>query len=773
MLFVGAFVLAPKRCPALLFALVLLFLIGEPSAAKNILGLVVDKQSGKPIENANICLVGSSNGTTSDSAGFFAIPNVPESEYRVTASFIGYKTQTVDGLANDTFKDNVIILKMEPTLVKLPQVTIEENRLVESNLNSTGGFMAKKVKTTQVRNAIGAMDDVIRYYSVFPAIQQKTDLNSLLYIRGGSPDQNLVLIDDVPIFNPYAMRISLGGAISLIDNELLNSAEMLDSGFGARYGNRLSSIINIDYKEGSREKFQGESNLNVTTGNVSMQGPFAKGKGSFIAGLGASYFDFLVEQTRVKDVSVLIPQRQQFHGKVVYHFNENNKLSLLFINGKDETGVKDYKPENITLDNESYTRVASVRHEVILNPHTFVSTTLSYYHDRNYLQFFDNGNIFHGGKLAFHTASRNIRGEITWNPMKITRFVVGSELNTSTEYLAWAVNWRSNVDLPIDIHFRGKERLYAFYAENSTNVKRNTTITIGLRKSITRNFKPSILSPRLRIENRLSDKILLSASWGVYHQYPSMFSTVLRGVPIDISKNYASLQPEQAKYTDISTQFSPAQNISVTLSGYHRSLSDLLIADEQTIYVADNIGSGFANGLELQLRCVSGLWDRLSFYLAYAYANAKYKTPKSQWTYFDHDRRHSLSCSFNVNISTSLSVDTQWRFGSGFPYTPIVGHLNSPDSWQADPYGWVLVKGQKNSQRLPPYQRLDLRVSYKSHIGKIKTSFYLELVNILNIHNIFYYDWSWNNNRPADDAIEKTPIYMMPFMPMAGSRFEF
>ena len=765
--------MAPKRWPALLLALFLLSLISEPSAAKNIFGVVVDKQSGKPIENANIFLVGSNAGTTSDSTGFFAIPNVTESESRVTASFIGYETRTVDGLPSGVIKDNVIILEMEPTLVKLPQVTIEENRFVESVLNSTDGFMAKKVKTTQVQNAVGAMDDVIRYYSVFAAIQQKTDLNSLLYIRGGSPDQNLVLIDDVPIFNPYAMRISLGGAISLVDNDLLNSAEMLDSGFGARYGNRLSSIINISYKEGSREKFHSESNLNVTAGNVSVQGPFAKGKGSFIASLGASYFDFLVEQTGARDVSVLIPKRRQVHGKVVYSFNESNKLSLLFINGKEETGVKDYRPENLTLDSDSHTRIASVRHQVVLNPQTFVSTSLSYYRDRNHLQFFDNGNIFHGGELAFHTTSRNLREEITWSPMKTTRFVVGSELNSSTEYLAWAVSWRSNVELPIDIDFRGEERQYAFYAENSTNVKENTTITIGLRKSVTRNFKPSVLSPRLRIENRLSDKILLSASWGVYHQFPSMFSTVLRGVPIDISKNYASLKPEKAKYVDLSTQFFPAQNFSVTLSGYHKSLSDLLIADEQRIYIADNIGSGYANGLEFQLRGVSGLWDKLSFYLAYAYANARYKTGKSQWTYFDHDRRHSLSCSFNVNVSTSLSVDGQWRFGSGFPYTPIVGYLYSPDSWQADPDGWVLVKGQKNSQRLPPYQRLDFRVSYKSHIGKIKTGIYFELVNILNIRNIFFYDWNLNADGPADYAIEKTPIYMMPFMPMAGSRFEF
>src|SRR3989304_6182557 len=88
----------------------------EPSAAKNIFGVVVDKQSGKPIENANIFLVGSNAGTTSDSTGFFAIPNVTESESRVTASFIGYETRTVDGLPSGVIKDNVIILEMEPTL---------------------------------------------------------------------------------------------------------------------------------------------------------------------------------------------------------------------------------------------------------------------------------------------------------------------------------------------------------------------------------------------------------------------------------------------------------------------------------------------------------------------------------------------------------------------------------------------------------------------------------------------------------------------------------
>ena len=660
---------------------------------------------------------------------------------------------------------------LEPTIIEMPSIQVEEESYQTTLLGEVRGYSTKRVTSTQALCSVGAMEDVVRYFTKLPSVQQRTDLNSLLYIRGGSPDQNLVLIDDVPIYNPYAMRLSMGGAISIINSDLLKSAELLDDGFGARYGNRLSSVLNVKYREGSKENFKWNSNLNVTSARLSIEGPVFGGKGSYIASFGQTYLDYILNSMNDPNLNIIVPNRKQAHGKLVYNFSPGNKLCILAIGEQEKTGMQHYGPENMNLESTSGTQLISARQDIVLSPKLYATTILSFYGDDNNLEFFDASNVFYGGRLSFSSFSRNFREELNWQPSSVFSAVLGTEITSGKEYLNWYLNWRSAVSLPFSTNFKNVEQQVALYLENNLKFSSQTSLTVGLRRDISKNFKSAIYSPRMRFQASLNQKINFSVSWGTYHQYPGMYSAVLKGIPLDISTNYKSLAPEKAYYLDYGTQLLLFKKLVFETHSYYRKLFNILSPDERLIYKAGNSGTGYAKGIELHLRNLQPLMKRFSLYFAYAWAKASYRTDDSKWTFFNHDRRHSFSCSFKWDISKYFSTELYWRFGTGFPYTPIVDVYYAPYFWQAGPSGWCFVKGEKNSERFPSYHKLDMRFSYASKIANTKIAIYLEFANVYNRKNVYIYDWNVGyQGNTENPSLVRTAIYMMPFIPMIGIR---
>jgi len=734
-------------------------------------GIVLDENTEKPIAYANICIINSNSGATSDAAGYFKITHLPIKPIRIKIQVIGYEPliKTCLPSVDISAKANTFFLK--PSVLQLRSVEIKSTKDRYQDEKAIG-YNSKIIDSKKVHSSTGAMEDVMRYFTRFANVQQKTDLNSLLYIRGGSPDQNLVLIDDVPIYNPYAIRLSMGGAISLINSDLLKKAELLDDGFSARYGNHLSSVLNVHYLEGNTEKVNWNSNLNVTSGKVSLQGPLFNGRGSYIASMGQTHLDYLMDALHTTKSSIIIPNRRQAHGKVVYRFTPDNKISLLVINEKETTGLRDYRPENMNLESTTGTSIQSFRHEIVLNPKAYATTTVSFYRDKNRLAFFDAGNFLHGGHLSFSTRSKNIREELIFQLNPTFTTLAGAEITTNQERLNWDLNWRSAVDLPFSVNFSDHERIWAFYLENKFSLNPNALLTIGMRRSTSKNFPQPIYSPRMRFSGKWGQTIRYSLTWGVYYQYPSIFSTILKGIPIDLSANFNSLQPEKAENFDYGTQFLLSDYFLFEVHSYYRRLSHILIADESLLFRANNEANGYAKGVEVQLRTVKALRSHLSLYFAYAWAKARYCT-NQDWIYFNHDRRHSFSSSLKWDFSNSLSIEMSWKYGTGFPYTPVENMYYAPNDWQAGNSGYVFIKGRKNSNRFPAYHKLDARLTYSGSLWRNKFSIYFEVDNIYNRQNVFLYDWDVETDeRSHRPILKRSPIYMMPIVPMIGIDFK-
>ena len=759
------------RLLAKIFAcLILLLWLSAANASEQfrgvIKGIVVDSNTGERIDKANVMLLGSDQGAVTNSEGEFQLTQLLNKPYRLRIQVIGYETVIKKCMPSPEVSAKVIIFYLNPTTIPMREIEVRERKY--QSARKIKPYASKIVTLQDVSQSVGAMEDVMRYFTRFVGVQQKTDLNSLLYIRGGSPDQNLVLIDDVPVYNPYAMRLSMGGAISLINSDLLASAELLDDGFSARYGNRLSSVLNVRYREGDSKSLKWNSNLNVTSGRASIQGPIFNQRGSFIASFGQTHLDYLVDAINSEKITIIVPNRRQAHGKIVYHFAPDNKISFLLINERETSGLRNYRPENLSLKSNTGTQITSLKHEIVVNPKLFASTTVSLYKDQNNLSFFDAGNLFHGGNLTFTTRSRNIREEVTYEINPGLHTTAGAEITKSTEYLNWDIDWRSDFELPFAVSFNNTERIFAFYIENKFKINSSTFATLGIRRSTNNDFSKPVYSPRLRLYGDWNKNIRFSLALGVYHQYPSMFSTILRGIPIDLSQNFTSLQPEKSTHFDYGTTFK-IRPLLLEIHTYYRRLQNILLADETLFYTASNAGVGISKGLELQLQTIEPISNRLSFYIAYAWARAKYRIGNNAWTFFDHDRRHSLSSSIKWQFTSSFSAEISWKFGTGFPYTPVVNTYYAPNQWRALNSGFVFIKGQKNSYRFPPYHKLDIRLTYSKKLFKKRATFYLELDNIYNRHNVFLYDWDVERSSSGSQPkIKRTAIYMMPFIPMIG-----
>lgn len=752
-----------------LFLISAIFAIATQSNSNNIVrGIVVDDSTGSPIAKANVIILGTPFGSITNDSGEFVLSRLNYQQYQVQVSAIGYRSLIKNCFPMQSSTE-LVEFPLKPCAIPMPGITITRERSHNKVLADPRGYSGKIITATHTLRAVGVLEDALRYYTKFPSIQQRTDLNSLLYIRGGSPDQNLILIDDVPILNPYAMRLSMGGAVSFINRDLLQYAELLDDGFSVRYGNRLSSVINVKYREGNKERFKWNSNINLISGAFSVQGPVMHGKGSYITSFGTTYLEPLMNLANSQKRNMIVPSRHQIHGKFVYYFDSGNKLSIVAISERESSSLKNYRPENMALDSGSRTQVISLHHDLVLDPKLFAATTYSWYRDNNKLNFFDASNLFHGGKLNFSSSIGNLREEVIWQPGSSMRAVLGTEITFGKYFLDWGLNWRSAADLPLAVSFKDYEKQFALYLENALKVSAKTSLILGLRRSFSTNFPSPMYSPRIRLQSYWNQSVRSSISLGIYYQYPSIFSTILRGTPIDISTNFGSLRPEKALYVDYGTHIMLSNNLTFEVHNYYRKLSNILLADESLVYSASNSGEGYAKGIECQLRNLEPLMSHFSLYLAYGWARSRYHIKEGEWIFFDHDREHSISCSFKWEFSKYFSTEASWRFGTGFPFTPVVGAGYAPYFWRSDPSGWYFVKGAKNSARLPSYHKSDIRFTYASRVGKRKIDVYIEVANLYNRKNVFIYDWDIDHRDSSTiPSISKVPIFMMPLIPMIG-----
>lgn len=788
-------------------------------------GFVRDNATGEPLSYVNVFVVigDSYKGSATNQDGYYVISNLFPGEYNVNASIIGYKMTTNKvTLASDEklrldFRLNVSALEGQEVNVSAERIKFQQS--IESSQIS--------LDLREINTVPGFIEaDVFRTLQMLPGVQSGGDFSSALYVRGSTPDQNLIMLDGITIYNPY----HLGGIFSTFNTDAIKEADFHAGGFPARYGGRMGAILNVINREGNTEKITGSGNISLVTGKALIEGPLPKWKGikgSWLLSGRRTYFDqFINLVTGTKGQFPYFFYDYQF--KTNLDINQNHRLTYTRFYGDDilRFSSSDQSSNNIGGTSKNTYGVDwpwgnhtnGLTWRWIVSPSIVAKTFLSssrYRYDFDFYfdtkeTYIDNDSTFQNN-LAFDVVykdiikDRTLETEIIWKANDKHTVTSGFQIkNINFELVNKFIITTLDTtftEKPLDM--RNKTRELAAYIQDKWSVTNNLKLQGGLRLAHYNLHDTLYVEPRIGMKYNFSSDMSFKINWGRYHQFlitandPDENFRLIDlwlGVPEDKPASVSD-------HTILGFEYFSPDDILFRVETYYKDFDNLLSLKQEDVYTEneDDVQTttmnefwdtdAYAYGLELLAKKTSG---KIKGWIGYTYAKTFNYTPPNGWYAPNHDRTHTLNIVSTIElpkwVSDNLEMNASLTASSGNPYTPIKGRsydwnqeLNGArDEDQAINLEWKLsnkyLVDEKNSDRYPPYFRFDLGLTRKNRrLFKWKYDSYFQIINITNHKNALSYTYRTNTDQSVGNrgVVERAAINTFPFMIFTGVQFEF
>jgi ferric enterobactin receptor len=748
--------------------------LSASSAAKNaiIAGIVLDKESGKALPFANVFFDQTTMGTASDEKGLFKIKNIPPGSYNLAVTVMGYKDLYIEDLTLVAGQIRTLRIKLVPRVLELGGVQVSAHRstLLLDHERSMAGHDI--ISPRMISQQVGTFDDAYRSLAQLPSVSSHNDMNTHLYIRGGSPDQNLVLYDGIEIMTPSRLFVVMGGGLSLVNPDVVQSIDLAPGGFEVDYGNKMSGMMRIISRDGNRERFQLKTSASLLTARLCAEGPLAGGDGSWLLAARRSFYDLVANQ--IIGERTVFPFYYDLNARLSYDLEPDNKLIAFYTQLGEGARLYDFENEKFDLLNDGRGSIVGLRNSIIHSHKLATNLLFGYYYDNNSLDMYDTQNYNFYARLNYIVKRWSIRGDVHYYPWSWLRLKSGFTVNPSKDQIESRIEWRNYVNLPDSLGYSVDMTSLGTYGQMRFRSGRWLEYTLGVRYDYSTLYDETLWSPRSKLILGLSDQFTFWLSSGLYSQFPDLTTIISRGEPLDITANPAQLGAEESVHHIAGVEFKPAEEWRLKVELYHKRMQNLLVPVDFSSFVPENDGDGLAQGIEFSLQKVRQERDRFGFWLYYAFSEAKYRRAgQSQWIYFDYDQPHRIDVGTDFRLYDGFIVALSWRYGSGLPYTPIVGLQRAENSNENYLQDWMTVRALKNSQRLPFYARFDIRLAWEKAFKSYKLSAYIDLVNVLNRPNVYSNEWDFERRGASGGKAYKTAIYMMPFVPSFGFSLSF
>lgn len=757
------------------------------NAQYQLTGYVVE-ESGEALIGANVFSKNDNVGATTNEYGYFSL-TLSSQNNTLSVSYIGFDTRDTTlilskdiGLTIELIKNNL-----------LQEVVVKEKREDEFS-NSR---LTLPVETLNQIPTIACETDIFKSLSLFPGISTAQEGSSSLFIRGGTPDQNLILLDGVPVYN----ATHLGGFFSVFNSDALKKVDVYKGNFPARYGGRLSSVIDIQTKEGNQKETHGNIGLGIITSRFSIEGPINDHANYFVAARTSyfgllnlftdkekvdNYFDYWLYDINAKVNMRLRKGRLFFSSYFGNDVGANKSKSISAQSDAQVLGRKINTNEiqwgNVTLSSRYVYPLTSKLYSKFLVGYSQykyryqltdvtesysiqdTSRTLSYF--RNFSTVRDKF-IVSNWDLALSSSNQVKFGA----GLTFHHFTTGS-IDTSANFDRYR-------------NFLSKE-IFAF-AENKLSLTKRLSFNLGLRWSslLVEKQSYSNFEPRLSLSYRPNNSFDVSAFFTKNNQYIHLLSNNGFGFPNNIwipaTKN---TPPQNAIQFGIGSGLQFCQNYHVGMEWYYRRMSNLINyksgvdPDEPPIFDWEKIitkeGLGVAYGSEILVEKEKG---RLTGFVSYTLAwNFRQFAQLNQGKVFYHsyDRRHDFSILGSYRFGTHWSISANWIFQTGSAVSLPVGAITVPGGAYAEP----IFEG-RNAGRMPNYHRLDLGAEYvktTKHNNHLKAKF--SIYNAYNrrnpsylfIHEKAIYDKDLNPIK-TEKSIRQVSLFF--FTPSASIEYKF
>jgi hypothetical protein len=740
------------------------------SGQATIRGHVRSVKSGEAMPGVTVLVVGSRTGAITDTAGAYEINGVAAGEVHVRARFIGF-LDAEETLAVRDGETRVVDFRLSESITTLGAVLTEakanEREVFEERPNLGVTLLSAKVVSSIPR--LGEAD-VLRAAQMLPGVLARNDFTAGLNVRGGEADQNLILLDGYPIFNPF----HLGGLFGTFIDGSVDGLELRTGGFPAPYGGRLSSVLDVQSKEETREGIHGSSTLSMLATSATLSSAFGQGKGSWMVSGRRTYADKVLKAFGVNDLPYYFADGV---AHVTYRPLRRTTLSGTLYNGSDNlTG--DLGTTNDASGGGGFrfnwgNRVAgaSVRQQL--------TDSLSLVQRASYTIFKTSLDI--GGPdggtstigLDDQVRETAIDGSLEW---RLPKHVASFGYQLTRDDMIYAAG--SQTEAIEFLHEEQHPASTSAYLNDVWRVSRKLMLEGGLRYEWLQHSSWQSVSPRLASKYFVTPDFALTAAVGRYSQW--LHSLAREDIPIRLFDFWTAsdsiVDVARATHFVVGTErwFGPARfvRLETYLKQYDRLLDPNPFDDPDLHGDEYRAVTGRSYGADLLARQLErGRW---SGWLAYTYTfSTRTNDSGSYWP--GQDRRNNVNLLMSYRSSPKVQIAMRLGYASGTPYTYIKGQLITHEfdintgRWDTErkPQNVQVVGGPRNALRLPSTQRLDVTVTRETQKG-VKLTPFLSIVNLYNAKNVFMYSFDYEGSPPT-----RTAYSQIPFLPSIGVTIEW
>lgn len=761
-------------------------------------GDINDKDTGEPIPYANIVLIDTNLGSSSDIDGHFIIPRVPIQNYTLRVMVIGYKTLDMKILEND---NNIKLqFNLEKSIISLDEINISAER---TRFQEKVEISTINLSNRDIRRAPAFIEaDVFRTIQLLPSVTASNDFNAALIVRGGSPDENMILLDGAEIYNPY----HIGGIFSTFNSNMIADTEFLAGGFPAEYNGRLSSVLNITSKNGDsknskidslfyyrpikpfkwekkyfadykmKEYFNfSKANCEINTLSSKILAEGALYKGSWIFSARRTYFDKFIS-IYYNSIDEQEPFKYYFwdiHFKGLINLNQNNQLSYSQFSGKDDLylnlGGDDFPGINFGWDWGNYTQVLSWKH--LPNSNYFIETNISkteYKFDVDFAVDFESSSNEDDNEFLPNLdddeseESDEFNSDIEFKTDNIVKDItLRQTLNYfPSEFLKIKMGWEyKQIKMKYVERFSGQEyfrlesepSIKSVFYSNVLNPFPVFRINTGFIISDFNRYDKIIIDPRIGLKYTPTSDLAIKASWGKYSQFLYTINQeeeLLRVVdfwqPIPDGQ-----KPQSSEHYIIGAEYWISEGNIFSIEAYYKpylhlyDLNPRVQPDDPTTIAVS--GTGEAYGLELLYRLNI---NKFSGWISYSYSDITRTVDLNSdgqiWEEKEkynakYNKPHNFSSVISYDLNSNITIAASCVISSGQTYTPVTGkvHQASQQSYGSleKPYSsFGNIFGARNSSRYPTYFRTDLSLSQKKK-SKWFGFDYIRKFQIINLTN--------------------------------------
>lgn len=761
------------RIPLALFILLTGLIFPQPVAEQGkgrIVGSVVDFVTRQPLIGANVLIIGTTIGAATDINGNFRIENLDPNTYQLRASVIGYEPQTKTDVVVSPGRLTQVAFTLSAQIIEFEgvEVTGDFFRKDPFEVNSIRSFSFE-----EIRRSPGGFEDVVRALSVLPGVAQADAGRNDLIVRGGAPSENLYLVDgiEVPNINHFGTQGATGGPLSFINLDFVRETSFSTGGFSSLYGDKLSSVLTIDLRNGRNDRLGGKATISASQFGLNVEGPLLNENSSFIISARRSYLDFIFKAAGFS----FVPEYYDLLTKTDFRLDNRNSLSFIFIgafgNVKFFNNDEEQRFDNARiLGTDQIQYVTGISYRRLINK-GFFDISLS----RNFTDFDSRQRDLNLNPIFTNQSieeENNLRADLVYQISN------KSELNFGAT--AKLVEFDSDILFPTFITSFGDSlpvtslnksenflKLGSYVNFNFRPLNRLTT-NLGLRLDYfdAINTK-TYLSPRFSTSYRLTEITNLNFSTGVYYQSPSYIWLIADERNRDLKK---------VKVDQYVLGFDHRLNEDALLKveGFYKDYSNYPTSLVRPYLVLANTGAGFAGsddnysafgleplvsegfgnarGVELS---VQKKLSQTPYYgiLSLTYSEAEFTALDGIKRPGSYDQNWIFNLSGGYKIDKHWEISTKFRFASGKPYTPF----NSDGTQNIADY---------NTRRLKSLHSLDLRVDRRWFFSGWTLITYLDIQNVYNRNNLSAIRWD-----PREQRVDESSS--IGILPSIGISAEF